>query len=56
MLKTQLENEEYKRAIANSDMEHRINLLGQEKAELSRDMHNKVTTYSFIGPSAKRVI
>ncbi len=42
VLKAQLENEEYKRAIANSDMEHKINLLGQEKAELNRDIQIKV--------------
>ena len=42
VLKTQLENEEYKRAIASSDMEHKINVLGQEKAELNRDIDAKV--------------
>ncbi|XP_064386914.1 uncharacterized protein LOC135335337 isoform X2 [Halichondria panicea] len=41
VLKTQLENEEYKRAIASSDMEHKINVLGQEKAELNRDIDAK---------------
>ena len=37
-----MENEEYKRVLASSDMEHKINLLGQEKDELKRQIEKKV--------------
>jgi len=42
MLKTQLENEEIKRAMSNSEMEIQIQQLGQEKAELNRKVESKV--------------